>query len=79
MACAAAFGARIAVAHAPEHPLTRRWNMDQDAVADPRIRKTAGLIEPAPHGARVALHLGRERVEIEKVIQKLFGHVHCPL
>src|SRR5215831_17950189 len=48
---------RAFVAHAAHQPVARRWNVDQDAIADPREGQAAGLIEPAAHRAGMAINL----------------------
>src|SRR5262249_10723345 len=57
------------VAHAAENPVARRRDMDRDAIADARVAKPTRLIEPAAHRAGMAIDLGGEGIEVEKVFE----------
>ena len=54
--------------------------MDQDAIADSRVGKSVGLIEPAPHGARIAADFFGEWFKVEIIGKKVgLGHFALPI
>ena len=59
------------VLHTAEDPFPCGGDMDQNPITDSRVGEAVGLIEPAADGARIALHLGREGLKIEIVLQEV--------
>src|SRR5262249_4521965 len=65
----------IRILHARVQPLARGRDMDQNAVAEPRVGQPIGLIHPAPNGARITVNFSGERLKVEIIVEKTgIGH-----
>jgi hypothetical protein len=72
---AATVAAWVRVMHSRKQPFPRRRDVDENPITDPGVEQTVRLIQPASHGANIAINLGSKRVEIEIVSEKIaLGH-----